>query len=219
MQNQSRVMEHFDENVNNNNECKWRVKKTQVANDEWIANLVGAFVKVCSTKMSDVNDSELDKLGRSRKLIDLFHFMAQVDWMFTDPNVRSMLNMVRLHEAFIRRLFYFAKEGVEHSAYMLGRYAPEMMTPELHMCVVPTRDLYRVPEMQIADDDALFGQMKSVCQAFMPAMLAAVPVRWRRYSDEYSDDDYHDSDGYGSDETDDTVPMAYNDANDAMVQG
>jgi hypothetical protein len=90
-------------------------------------------------------------------------------------------------------LFYFAKEGVEHSAYMLGRYAPELMTPELHMCVVPTRDLYRVPEMQIADDDALFGQMKAKCEAFMPAAVAA-PVRRRRYSDEYSDDSYGNDD-------------------------
>jgi hypothetical protein len=212
-QNQSRVVEHFDENVNNNNECKWRVKKTQVANDEWIANLVAAFVKVCSTKLSDVNDSELDKLGRSRKLIELYRFIAQIDWIFTDPTVRFTLNMTRLHDAFIQRLFYMAKEGVEHSAYMLGRCAPEMMTPELHMCVVPTRDLYRVPEMQIAHDDAMFGQMKVACDAFMPA--AAAPVRRRRYSDEYSSDDYYyDSDGYGSDETDDTVPMAYNDDDD-----
>jgi hypothetical protein len=211
LQNQSRVMEHFDENVNNNNECKWRVKKTQVANDEWIANLVAAFVKVCSTKMSDVNDIELDKLGRSHKLIELFHFMGQVEWMFTD--LKFVLNMPRLHHAFIQRLFYFAKEGVEHSAYMLGRCAPELMTPELHMCVVPTRDLYRVPEMQIAHDDAMFGQMKVACDAFMPA--AAAPVRRRRYSDEYSSDDYYyDSDGCGSDETDDTVPMAYNDDDD-----
>lgn len=214
-QNQSRVVEHFDENVNNNNECKWRVKKIQVANDEWIANLVGAFIKVCSTKMSDVNDSELDKLGRSRKLIELYRFIAQMDWIFTDPTVRFTLDMSRLYEAFIKRLFYFAKEGVEHSAYMLGRYAPEMMTPELHMCVATTHDLYRTPQLQIADDDETFGAMKVACDAFMPAAPAPVPVRWRRYSDEYSSDDYYyDSDGYGSDETDDTVPMAYNDDDD-----
>lgn len=201
-QNQSRVVEHFDENVSNNNECMWRVKKAQVPNNEWIANLVGAFVKVCSMKMADVNDIELDKLGRSHKLIDMFHFMAQVEWMFAD--LKFVLNMNRLHDAFIQRLFYFATaEGVEHSAYMLGRYAPELMTPELHMCVVPTHDLYRVPEMRIADDDALFGQMKAKCEAFMPA--AAAPVRRRRYSDEYSDDDYYgndDDDSHGNDDDD-----------------
>ena len=192
-QNQSRIVEHFDKNVNNNNECKWMVFKPQVPHNEWIANLVGAFVNVCSTKMAHVNDSELDKLGRSRKLIEFYRFIAQVEWMFTD--LKFVLNMTRLHDAFIKRLFYMAKEGVEHSAYMLGRYAPEMMTPELHMCVVPISDLYRVPEMQIADDDAMFGQMKAVCQAFMPA---AAPVRRRRYSDEYSDDDYY----YGNDDDD-----------------
>jgi len=200
-QNQTRIVEQFAPNVNNNNECKWKVQKTQIPNNEWIANLVGAFVKVCSTKMANVNDVELDKLGRSHKLIDMFHFMAQVEWMFAD--LKFVLNMTRLHDAFIQRLFYFAKEGVEHSAYMLGRYAPELMTPELHMCVVPTHDLYRVPEMQIADDDAMFGQMKAVCQAFMPA--AAAPVRRRRYSDEYSDDDYYDNDdddSYGNDDDD-----------------
>jgi hypothetical protein len=192
-QNQSRVVDQFD----NRNECIWKVKKTQIADNEWIANLVGAFVNVCSTKMADVNDSELDKLGRSRKLIELFHFMTQMDWVFTDPSVRFTLSMVRLYEAFIKRLFYFAKEGVEHSAYMLGRYAPELMTPELHMCVVPTRDLYRAPQMQIADDDEVFGAMKVACDAFMPAAVAVpVPVRWRRYSDEYSDD------SYGSDDDD-----------------
>ena len=200
-QNQTRIVEQFAPNVNNNNECKWKVQKTQIPNNEWIANLVGAFVKVYSTKMANVNDVELDKLGRSHKLIDMFHFMAQVEWMFAD--LKFVLNMTRLHDAFIQRLFYFAKEGVEHSAYMLGRYAPELMTPELHMCVVPTHDLYRVPEMQIADDDAMFGQMKAVCQAFMPA--AAAPVRRRRYSDEYSDDDYYDNDdddSYGNDDDD-----------------
>ena len=196
-QNQSRVVEHFDKNVNNDSAHKWMVLKPQVPNNEWIAHLIGAFVKVCSTKMSDVNDNALDKLGRSHKLVDLFHFITQVEWMFTD--LKFVLNMPRLYDAFILRLFYFAKEGVEHSAYMLGRCAPEMMTPELHMCVVPIRDLYRVPEMQIAHDDAMFGQMKVACDAFMPA--AAAPVRRRRYSDEYSSDDYYyDSDGYGSDD-------------------
>jgi hypothetical protein len=196
-QNQSRVVDQFDPNVNNDNECIWKVQKTQITDNEWIANLVGAFVNVCSTKMADVNDSELTKLGRSRKLIELFHFMTQMDWGFTDPSVRFTLSMVRLYEAFIKRLFYFAKEGVEHSAYMLGRYAPELMTPELHMCVVPTRDLYRAPQMQIADDDEVFGAMKVACDAFMPAAVAVpVPVRWRRYSDEYSDD------SYGSDDDD-----------------
>ena len=219
-QNQSRVVDHFDENVNNDNECAWKVKKTQVPTNEWIAHLVGAFVKACSTKMAHVNDIELDKLGRSHKLIDLFRFMAQVDWMFTDPSVRFTLSMVRLYEAFIQRLFYFAKEGVEHSAYMLGRYAPEMMTHELHMCVVPTHDLYRTPQMQIADDDETFGAMKVACDVFMPA---AAPVRRRLYSDS-------ESDGYGSNGTDDTSDFHHyvnnyvnndddDDANDAMVQG
>lgn len=169
-----------------NNGLSYRRHHATVLNDVWIAHFMCGFVKVCSTKMDHVNDIELDKLGRSRKLIELLHFMTQVEWMFAD--LKFVLNMARLYEAFIKRLFYFAKEGVEHSAYMLGRYAPELMTPELHMCVVPTRDLYRVPEMQIADDDALFGQMKAKCEAFMPA--AAAPVRQRRYSDEYSDDDY-----------------------------
>ena len=174
-----------------NNGLSYRRHHATVLNDVWIAHFMCGFVNVCSTKMADVNDIELDKLGRSRKLIEMFHFMAQVEWMFAD--LKFVLNMTRLYEAFIKRLFYFAKEGVEHSAYMLGRYAPELMTPELHMCVVPTRDLYRVPEMQIADDDALFGQMKAKCEAFMPAAVAA-PVRRRRYSDEYSDDSYGNDD-------------------------
>jgi hypothetical protein len=224
-QNQSRVVDHFDETVNNDNACKWRVKKAQVPNNEWIANLVASFAHACSAKMSDVKDNTLDKIERSRKLIELLRFITQLDWIFTEPNVRFMMDINRFYNSISERLFYFAKEGVEHSAYMFGRYAPEMMTPELHICVVPIHDLYRTPQMQIADDDETFGAMKVACDAFMPAAMPAMPaampaapVRRRRYSDEYSSDDYYDSDGYGSDETDDTVPMAYDDDDDD-VQG
>jgi hypothetical protein len=85
-----------------------------------------------------------------------------------------------------------------------------MMTPELHVVVVVNAavNVYRVPQMQIADDDELFGPMKAACQAFMPdAAPEPVPVPRRNiYYDDYDYDDYdgdYDNDEYTDDEEDD----------------
>jgi hypothetical protein len=90
-----------------------------------------------------------------------------------------------------------AGEGIEHSAYMFGRICPEMMTPEVHVQVVPNPRFYMVPQMLIQPDDDMFGPMKVACQAFMPpAPAPAPPAEHRRRC-------YSDSDSY-SDDTDDT---------------
>jgi hypothetical protein len=87
---------------------------------------------------------------------------------------------------------------------MMATYFPELMTPELHVCVVPRPDVFRVPAMQIADDDALFGPLKATYQGLMPIMsTVALPLPPRRDDDssDYDSDDYdYDSDDYDYDD-------------------
>ena len=186
---------------------------------EWIGDFIAAFTKVCVIKTDRVGNSSLSKLVRSGHLIDLYRFMtARLDWIMTVPSVRHVTNMNRVWEKYMERIAYMATEGIEHAAYMLARYFPEMMTPELHVTVIPVHDVYRVPEMQIANDDALFGPIKTECDAFMPAAVYrhdndVYRNRDRIYSD--SEDDYYDdadSDDDGDDDGDD-------DDDDNNVQG
>lgn len=194
---------------------KWRkCRHATVLDNEWIADFSVAFSKVCSIKMAAVCNTSLSKLSRAMNLVDLFRFVSsRIDWILTDPGMRHMTNMAGLWEKYVERLTFMATEGIEHAALMLARYFPEMMTPELHVVVVVNADVnvYRVPQMQIADDDELFGPMKAACQAFMPdAAPEAEPVPRRNiyyndYDYEYSDsDDSSDYDDYDNDEcTDD----------------
>ena len=98
-----------------------------------------------------------------------------------------------------------SQEGIEHAACMLIRHFPEMMTPELHVLVKPSERVYRVPAMQIADDDALFGPLKLACQGLLPDAIVPNPnpVRARAFyeSDDEFDRDYEDE--YYSDEDED----------------
>ena len=196
--NQSRVvypMDPADVNV------AWTTHRPIVVDDERITDFVFLFAKLCTAKMTTVNNPNLEKMDRSIKLIDLYRFIARIEWILNDPNVRCVLNVDRFREAHIKRLIYMAEQGIEHSAYMIGRSCPEMMTPELYVCVVPTPEFYMVPQLQIQLDDDVFGPMKVACQTFMPEPVPAlppVPVRRRCYSDSDSDDE-----GYYSDGTDD----------------
>jgi hypothetical protein len=124
----------------------------------------------------------------------------------TDPGMRHITNMAGLWEKYVERLTFMATEGIEHAALMLARYFPEMMTPELHVIVVVNADVnvYRVPQMQIADDDELFGPMKAACQAFMPDAAPEPEPVPRRNSDYDYDYDY----GYSDSDSD------YDDDND-----
>ena len=187
--------------------CRRRTTAMVLAND-WIAHFLNAFSKACLFKMDKVSDDSASKLTRCVSLIELYRFISgRMDWIITDPNMRQITNLHHFWEKYMERISYMAGEGVEHAALMLAKYVPEMMTPELHCDVIPVADVYRVPEMQISNDDALFAPLKTTCEALLPD---AVPVRWRRYSDEYSSDYYYyDSDGYGSDETDETVLLMY----------
>ena len=88
------------------------------------------------------------------------------------------------------------------------RCFPEMMTPELHVLVNPREQVYRVPELQIADDDALFGPLKLACQGLLPDAVVPNPnpVRTRAFyesDDEFDCDcDYEDEDEDEGDEED-----------------
>jgi len=205
--------------------CRRRTTAMVIAND-WIAHFLIAFSRLCLLKMGKVSDDSASKLTRCVSLVELYRFISsRMDWIITDPNMRQITNLHHFWEKYMEKISLMAREGVEHAALMLAKYAPDMMTPELHCDVIPVADVYRVPEMQISNDDALFAPLKTTCEALLPD---AVPVRWRRYSDEYSSDYYYyDSDGYGSDETDETVLlMDYNyddddddDDDDDHVQG
>ena len=183
----------------------WNWRPT-VLNDDWITHFITVFSKLCSLKISKVSDNSASKINRCMSLVEVFHFMSnRIDWILTDPNLRQIAKLHPLWEKYMGRISYMAAEGIEHSAYMVGRYFPEMMTPELHIVVNPVVDVYRVPEMQIADDDALFGPMKAKYEAMLPAPMPApmrVSSRDRIYSD--SDDDYSDdySDDYNDDYSD-----------------
>ena len=126
--------------------------------------------------------------------------------MLNDPNVQCVLNLKRFYEAHIKRLIYMAEQGIEHSAYMLGGICPEIMTPELHVRVVPNPEYYMVSHMQIQPDDAVFGPMKVACQGFMPEPVP-LPVARNIYSDSEDDDYYNDyyNDDDDNDNDDDNV--------------
>ena len=214
--NQSRVKYAVDAADADDLNSKWcKCRHATVLDNEWIAHFLVAFSKVCSNKMAEVGNTSLNKLGRAMNLVDLFRFVSsRFDWIMTDPGMRHMTNMAGIWEKYVERLTFMATEGIEHAALMLARYFPEMMTPELHVIVVVNADVnvYRVPQMQIADDDELFGPMKAACQAFMPdAAPEAEPVPRRNseydydydYSDDSSDYDDYDNDEYTDDEDED----------------
>jgi hypothetical protein len=137
-------------------------------------------------------------------LVDLHRFVTvSVGWIFNDPLMQCITRMKTLYGKYVERLVFTAMDGVEHSAYIMATHFPELMTPELHVRVVPAHDVFRVPEMQIADDDALFGPLKATYQGLMPAAVPIVEPRQRRdYHDEGSDDSDDGSDDYGSDDYD-----------------
>jgi hypothetical protein len=181
----------------------WKTHRSVVVENTWIMQFVSGFIKVCSAKMAAVNNADATKIDRCTSLIDLYRCVTRIDWMLNDHNVRCVLNLNGFYQAHIKRLIYMAEQGIEHSAYMIGRHCPEMMTPDLHVRVVPTREHYMVPHMQIRPDDAIFGPMKVACQAFMPDPL---PAARRIYSDSEEDDDYdndYDNDYDSDDDSDD----------------
>jgi hypothetical protein len=147
-----------------------RVAAHHVMESQWISDFMCAFTKVCSHKIAGVNDRSYAKIVRCMNLVDLYRFVtANLGWIFNDPLMQFIPRMNNLYSKYIERLVFTAADGVEHSAYIMATHFPELMTPELHVCVVPVPDAYRVPEMQIADDDALFGPLKATYQGLMPA--------------------------------------------------
>lgn len=182
-----------------------RFTTAMVIPDEWIARFLAAFSRVCSLKMGNVSDNSESKINRSMSLVDVFRFISsRIDWILTDPNLRQIANMHRFWEKYMERIGFMAGEGVEHAALMMAKYAPEMMTPELHCVVNPVADVYRVPEMQISNDDALFAPLKTKCEALLPdAVPMPAPTQLHRnriYSDSEDDDYYHDNDDSDDDD-------------------
>jgi len=159
---------------------------------------------------------------RCTSLVDLYRFIARIEWMVNDPNVRCVLNLNGFYAAYIKKLINMAEQGIEHSAYMLGRHCPEMMTPELHLRVVANPRFYRIPQMLIADDDEVFGPMKVACQGFMPLMADPLPdplpvsrqLHPDSDSDYYSDYTNDDDDDDDNDHDDDDYDDDDYDAND-----
>jgi hypothetical protein len=189
----------------------------------WITKYLGAFSKVCSHKMSAVSDMSMSLIDRVNNVIDLFRFMSSsIDWVLMDCNLRFVCKLT-LWPNYLDRLVYLSQEGIEHSACMLMRYFPEMMTPELHV-VVNSKYPYRMHGLQIADDDALFGPLKLACQGLLPDAVVPIPVvpypvRRRDYeSDDEFDRDYEDEDE-DEDYSDDDADVYYSDddADDADV--
>jgi hypothetical protein len=185
-----------------------------VLDNPWITNFMFGFQKICSYHMSQVTDASLRKLQRSINLVQLYRFIiSSVGWIFRDPLMQFIVNSITrkgsmnsLYEKYADRLIYMSHEGVEHAACLLGHHFPELMTPELHVRVDPTTDLYRVPQMEIGEDDALFGPLKSTFQALLPDALPAaaynVVAAGHAYDDDSSDNDYH-NDNDDDDEYDD----------------
>lgn len=183
--------------------------------NEWITKYMSAFTKVCSHKMGLVSVNSLRLIDRAKNLVDLYRFISSsIDWLLMDCNLRFVCKLHTLWPKYMDRIVYMSQEGIEHSACMLSRYFPEMMTPELHVVVKPIERVYRVPGLQIADDDALFGPLKLACQGLLPDIVPPM-VRARRdyesddefdrdYEDEeaddYTDDDNTDDDEYESDD-------------------
>ena len=206
--NQSRFVVPMDPDASSM--LDWTAKRPVVLENTWIMDFMATFSKVCSAKMGAVNNQDASTLERCMRLVDLYRFIVQTEWMVNDPNVRCVLNLNGFYAAYTKKLMHMATEGVEHSAYMLGRLCPEMMTPELHLRVVANPRFYRIPQMLIADDDEVFGPMKVACQSFMPLMADPLPVRRQLYSDSDSDyytddtnDDYDDDDTYDDDDDED----------------
>ena len=190
----------------------YHVRHPIVVEGMWIAGIMSGFAKVCLTKMTEVNNAEERTMERCTNLVNLYRFIARVEWMFKDPNVRNVLKLNAFYAAHVKRLLYMAGEGIEHSAYMFGRICPEMMTPEVHAQVVPTPRYYMVPQMLIQPDDDVFGVMKVACQAFMPEPVPAPapPAQHRQMC--YSDDSDYYSDG--TDDTSDVYDYVNNDNDD-----
>jgi hypothetical protein len=177
----------------------WATNRSNVLPNPWITDYIGSFVKLCATKTNQVSDVARGKIERASSLVDLYRFMTRIDWIMTNPSVRNVTNLARLWEKYIERMIFMAQEGVEHAACMLMRYFPEMMTPELHVVVNPVIGVYRVPEMEIVNDDALFGALKAQCECHALLPEEVIPPPPMRYRTSYSDDD----DDYYCEEEDD----------------
>jgi hypothetical protein len=183
-----------------------RVAAHHVMESQWISDFMCAFSKVCSHKIAGVNDSSYAKIVRCMNLADLYRFVTvNIGWIFNDPLMQCITKMKTLYCRYVERLVFTAMDGVEHSAYIMATHFPELMTPELHVRVVPVPEVFRVPEMQIADDDALFGPLKATYQGLMPTVAPRVPIRDyddsdTGYSDEDDCDDDSDYDDYDYDD-------------------
>jgi hypothetical protein len=196
-----------------------RVAAHHVMDSQWIPDLMCAFTKVCSHKIAGVNDRSYAKIVRCMNLVDLYRFVtANLGWIFNDPLMQFIPRMNNLYTKYMERLVFTAADGVEHSAYIMATHFPELMTPELHVCVVPVPDAYRVPEMQIADDDALFGPLKATYQGLMPAapiveqqILAQIRTLQMFHPEEDEDEDDHDYDYSDEDEDEDDHDYDYSD--------
>jgi hypothetical protein len=198
-----------------------RVAAHHVMESQWISDFMCAFTKVCSHKIAGVNDRSYAKIVRCMNLVDLYRFVtANLGWIFNDPLMQFIPRMNNLYSKYVERLVFTAADGVEHSAYIMATHFPELMTPELHVCVVPVPDAYRVPEMQIADDDALFGPLKATYQGLMPAapiveqqILAQIRTlqMFHPEEDEDEDEDDHDYDYSDEDEDEDDHDYDYSD--------
>ena len=168
--------------------------------NEWITKYISAFSKVCSHKISVIGNNALTMLDRAKHVVELHRLTSEhIDWILMS-SLRFVCRLHNLWPKYLGRLIYMSQEGIEHSACLLMRYFPEMMTPELHVVVTSNSTLYRAPELQIADDDALFGPLKLACQGLLPERIEPGPRRQCHEDDSrnyYSDDDY--SDGGGDD--------------------
>jgi len=208
--NQSRVVLPMDPDASAM--LDWTAKRPVVLENTWIMDFMATFIKLCSAKMAAVNNSNAITMERCTSLVDLYRFISRIEWMVNDPNVRCVLNLSGFYAAHIKRLMYMATEGIEHSAYMLGRHCPEMMTPELHLRVVANPRFYRIPQMLIPADDEVFGPMKVACQGFMPLMADPVPVSRQLHPYSDSDSDYYTDDT--NDDDDDSADDNNNDDDD-----
>lgn len=188
-------------------------KRARLMKDEWIANYFAAFSATCTRKMKLIGHTGIPLAQSCVNLVDLYRFVARIDWLLTDQNLKSIVRLNQFYKTLLKRLFYMAKEGVEHSAYVFMRFFPEMMTPELHMHVIPKWEIASAIGMHIENDDPLFGPMKLACQSFMPVAQPPPPrslcrdcLHWGcdgydcRYDDDYGNDDDYSDDDYDSDD-------------------
>ena len=197
----------------------WTAKRPVVLENTWIMDFMATFSRLCSVKMDAVNNRNATTVERCTSLVDLYRFIARIEWMVNDPNVRCVLHLNGFYAAYIKKLMNMAEQGIEHSAYMLGRHCPEMMTPELHLRVVANPRFYRIPQILIADDDAVFGPMKVACQGFMPRMADPLPVPARQLHPDSDSDPYYYTDDTNDDYDDDDDDTYDDDANDDDARG